>query len=509
MSACVSRFVPSSVWVRFAIVPALVFMATATDRNYLADFWHHLARGRAIVTEGQLLDHDRVTFTVRGQEFQDVNWLTQVAYYHLFEYGGLTCVQVVNAALLALTIALVVVQCRLASGSHIVAMGVGLFTFFGLWQVLTIRPQTMSLLLFALTYFVLDGAKQRRWLLVLPPLLVGLWTNLHGAFPAGLILIGVFLLATVWEDWQRGERVLRSGHSRALLLCLAASVFATLANPYGIAVYRYVGFTSQRAAERRIDEWIAPSVDQWIGLAFFVSLALLLGLIVLVCLRTKRTPTLKELLLLGCFVVLASRSIRMVAWWLIVLAPIAASMIADLLTRARLHKADEVERTRGTAIVFGVIVLAVVFCLPGLQTYNPLLQLTRQGPRVEDDLEAIHAKLNESVAAGRIFSRFEWGEYLSWTCPPRHKIFMDGRIEIYPDSVWQEYEAVTRGWNNWQQILDRYHVNCLVLDREYHAKTGLYARVQQSTDWQPTFQSRDAVLFVRRTAVQTAQRAGE
>ena len=83
------RFLPTDAWVRWLIVPALVFIAMMTDRGFLADFWHHLARGRAMAEEGQLVDRDLFTFTVPGVEFQDVNWLTQVIYYRLYEWGGL------------------------------------------------------------------------------------------------------------------------------------------------------------------------------------------------------------------------------------------------------------------------------------------------------------------------------------------------------------------------------------------------------------------------------------
>src|SRR5947209_6650724 len=106
MTAMARRLVPTDVWVRLALVPALVFIALATDRNYLADFWHHLARGRAICAEGRLVDEDRFTFTVAGQPFRDVNWLSQVAYHALFAQGGLDLVRAVNALTLAAALAL-------------------------------------------------------------------------------------------------------------------------------------------------------------------------------------------------------------------------------------------------------------------------------------------------------------------------------------------------------------------------------------------------------------------
>ena len=68
-------FLPTDAWVRWAIAPVLVFVALVTDRSYLADFWHHLARGQAMAQTGGLVDRDLFTFTVSGQSFQDVNWI--------------------------------------------------------------------------------------------------------------------------------------------------------------------------------------------------------------------------------------------------------------------------------------------------------------------------------------------------------------------------------------------------------------------------------------------------
>ena len=43
----------------------------------------------------------------------------------------------------------------------------------------------------------------------------------------------------------------------------------------------------------------------------------------------------------------------------------------------------------------------------------------------------------DDAAPSRVFTRLEWGEYLDWAAHPKARVFMDGRIEIYPDDVWQ------------------------------------------------------------------------
>jgi hypothetical protein len=102
-------------------------------------------------------------------------------------------------------------MCRKKCGSLPVACAVGVFAFFGTWQLLIVRPQTFSLLLFVLLYAALDFSERRRRLLLFAPLIMALWSNLHGGFPIGLVLIGGYLLiAAVEAWWATGWGVLRT-----------------------------------------------------------------------------------------------------------------------------------------------------------------------------------------------------------------------------------------------------------------------------------------------------------
>jgi hypothetical protein len=491
------RFLPTDAWVRWTFVPMMVFMALVSDHGYLADFWHHLARGRAMAQTGALVDKDQFTFTVFGESFQDVNWLSQLIYFGVFQLGGLALVQVVNASFLAGTLVLLIGVCRRRSGSLFWASLVGAAVFVGIWQVLTIRPQTFSLFLFVLLLDILERSERRPRLLFLPPILLALWTNLHGAFPAGLILMGCFFLAAVI---QYALTMYEAPRASRLGVSLLASAAATLVNPYGWGIYLYVGETSQRAIGRHIDEWMPPSLDQWIGKAFFISLVVLAGLLLLAW-RNSRANGRKPLnvcdgLLLASFLFLAGTSVRMVAWWLLIIAPLAAKWLAELMPQEQ--TTQEAEPTLGAGLTFGLLTLLTILSLPGLQHLQPVLMLRMQ-PRVEADLDAVHAQLRSRLPGGRVFSRFEWGEYLTWSYSPDFAVFMDGRIEIFPDDVWNQYADVTRGVGDWERILDAYHVDALLLDSDYHARTGLLPQVERSSHWHKQFTARKATLYLRTT----------
>jgi hypothetical protein len=470
--------------------PAVVaFIALVTNGDYLCDFWHHLARGRAIVQQGRLVNEDLFTFTVAGQPLVDVNWLTQVGYYELFQIGGLGLVKVCNALIIAATIALVTWQVWRTSKSAVWASGAGIIAFLGCWQTLSIRPQSVSMLFFAGECLALELAGRRRTWLMAPPLLALVWVNVHGAFPLAWVLVGIHFTATVIDGFLKcGWRVIGSKQVHALAGCLAVTMLATLVNPYGWHVYQYVGGTSSLAAQRHIDEWMPPPLGRFIGIMWLASL--LISIVALA--RSRRRLTLLEALMLVAFAILAAGSVRMIVWWFLVLAPILAASLTRLIPRV-LNAVDDDQPAWSNTICAAALALMAVICLPGFAEYNPLIHRHR----TESDLETVAAQIRSQPLSPRIFSRFEWGEYLAWTLAGKATVFMDGRIEIVPDDVWCNYACVTCGGPNWQQILDRYRVDALILDATYHARTGLLAEVEHSPHWRRIDQQGPVVVFAR------------
>jgi hypothetical protein len=213
----------------------------------------------------------------------------------------------------------------------------------------------------------------------------------------------------------------------------------------------------------------------------------------------RRRPNVRDVCLVLCFLPLSCTSARLVVWWLVVTAPLVAVSLAANWPRGRVPEAPEQPSFLATAC-FGVLALLVVLSVPGLAAYHPLLAPARRSaPPTQRALETVAASLPARATPGRIFCRFEWGEYLSWALTPRYTVFMDGRIEIYPDEVWAHYTTLTCGQAGWAALLDRYQVDYLLLDASYHVGTGLLPQVEQSPAWQRLFQVGEAVLFVRRS----------
>jgi hypothetical protein len=477
----------SPAWMRAAFAPALAFIATSANHAYLYDFWHHLARGRAMVETRGIVNRDLFTCTIAGRPIQDIGWLSQVFYYVVYSRAGLPVLELINSLLIALAIGIIVHIVWRETGSMGIAAVAGTFAFLGAWQSLTLRPQTLSLVLFALLYDLLSLAEERIYWLLFVPLVMALWVNLHGAFVAGLILVGGFAAGATWNAWPGG---LRRRRLWCWWLCVLAAGAATLANPYGWGAYHFVSQTATAATARPITEWLPPSPDLWVGKFWIVSLVL-----VVLSLAAGPRPRARDVILILCILPLAASSVRMVVWWAIIITPVLARTLAGL----RPAEAAPAEAP-GTApaVCFAAIIGAALFCAPGLDRFNPLLPAARRAPsRTDQSLDGIVTYMSEHDAPGAIFCRFEWGALLNYRLGSGFPVFMDGRIDAYPDRVWEEYAAVTTARPTWLGILDRYDIKYLVLDQSYHAESGLMDAVQISGQWRQVHSAGEAVLFVR------------
>jgi hypothetical protein len=95
----------------------------------------------------------------------------------------------------------------------------------------------------------------------------------------------------------------------------------------------------------------------------------------------------------------------------------------------------------------------------------------------------------------RVFSRLEWGEYVEFSLPWKQSVFMDGRIEIYPDDLFDEYRRITTAAAGWEDLLDKYRVTVLLLDTHYH--DGLINAASKSPRWRKQTTIGGGVIFVR------------
>ena len=478
------------VWL--AIPAILTLWYSWTSVEYAVDFWHCLVAGRSIWLSGTPLVCDTSTFTIAGNPVLEQAWLGRLSLYGLFNLGGYDLAQFAAGLLYAAALLLTTFLAWRRSGNIRVAAGLGIAVFILAMSNLTVRTQAVSVPLFAVELYVLWRWPGRKWTIGVVALVEIVWANTHGAFPLGIVLPGTFLLAAGWERWRKdGYRGLPADPVvGCYLACVLVGLAAMFCNPRPGSTLDYVAGVASKSSEREIGEWAATSSGSFTGAAFFASI--LLVLIVLAISDRRLKPI--ELLLLVSFAALGHQAQRMVIWWAMVMAPVIAPRIAGLLETWR-GRAVEEDRSAATVFIVLALVGMTALCTPWTRRFNPLLPPAKRQAVADDEPCRVVDFLKREGLQGRAFCTMEWGAYLSWHLDPALKVFIDSRLDNFPDEVWTAYVDAGTVRENWQEILDEYQVDLVVWNRQM--SDALPGVLERSEHWKSAYEDKLGVVYVR------------
>ena len=134
---------------------------------------------------------------------------------------------------------------------------------------MALRPQLFGIVLFALLVWLV--AVRERWprAYLIAPLLIVLWSNLHGSFVLGPVILGYAWLADVaaGRPW------------RTSLVVLVVGTLATLVNPFGSARWTYAANIGVNPAiSGQVTEWQRTSPLAVPGILFYPAVVVTVAL---------------------------------------------------------------------------------------------------------------------------------------------------------------------------------------------------------------------------------------
>jgi len=155
------------------------------------DLFLGLCLGRE-VAHGTFTDPNSWSFILPAQVFVDRAWLSHFLYYVsytlLSSFGPLS----IKAILLACCAAILYCRCRALDVSREIAVLAVTLGMFALAPFLSIRGENFGLLCFlALTTFLTAPPSWGRYRQLGAVLVLALWSNCHGTWPLGVLLIGI------------------------------------------------------------------------------------------------------------------------------------------------------------------------------------------------------------------------------------------------------------------------------------------------------------------------------
>ncbi len=500
MSRTRFRFSIEHLWAVIVLAGIFVFVNTHPIRPY--DFWWHITVGREILTTGQIPAVDIYSFTETGQPYPSYQmfWLMEVFLYAVYKAGGPALVVFIQSLLVTSAYAVLFLVCKLVSNSwRIAALAVLFAAALGLndWNV---RPQGITFLLASLILLAIYQYRRKPrwgWLVTLPVCML-VWVNSHGTFIIGLVLIAIWWGQEVFSILplrinQSHPRQVRRAIIPGIMFIITS--LTCLANPRGIGIIDYLRtLTSNSVVQNMVTEWAAPSFGTLMGTLFFIGLIISAALLVF---SFKHTDFF-QLATFIIFAYLGISTLRGSVWFGLIMAPTLAQSLPPLIDRIKKPVQDgaqnEGSRVLNITILALVIVLAVL-SLPWLKSALPLPAAKAGLISTETPIQATEALLKDAPP-GRVFNSMSFGSYLIWAAFPRYQVFVDSRIELFPEKIWLDYLAISNAEGGWEASLKNYGVNTLMLSPQ--DQPALIDAASRSSAWQMVYQDPTATIFTRK-----------
>lgn len=393
-------------------------------------FWH-LRTGEWILQHHAVPQTDPFSSALHGKPWQAYSWLFELIVIKLFYRLGLTgIVAYTSAMVLAVTVAIYSMVKRLQADITLAVL-ITFATGFAIGRLYMPRPWMFTILFFVLELSILMRARRtgRTRELVWLPLIFALWANIHIEYIDGLLVLGLAVaesFAARW--WSAAETRIRPV---AMVTAFAASILATLVNPYGWRVYSVVFDYGSRLATAGS---ALNSVSELQSIPFRNAAdfaILLLALLSSAALAWQRRFVLFETALLGFAAVVSFRSQRDI--WLI--AIVSAAILASRISLNREPQSPLPARALLASVVAAGLLLFAGF--RAMHVDNAILQTEVSKSLPAKAVQAIHA----GGYAGPVFDDYNWGGYLIWSL--RMPVSMDGRASFYGD------EKITRSIKTW------------------------------------------------------------
>lgn len=400
---------------------------------YEPDLWWHLAHGRE-TAQGRFVRTNVFSFGYSDYRQHYTSWLFDTLAYTSWRAGGAITIQVLQASFLGLTLFLLYRACRVRSPAWSVGV-VLLLGFFVLEPRAIPRPHLVSFAGLAGCTLLIERAMARR---AARPLWwsipwIAVWSNFHVECVFGVILLGTF----AGMEWVRPRSLPRS-EARTAISIIVLSAMATLGNPYGWGLIRYLYENWSVPEILTIAELLPPPFVPYRAFYFYVFVCA-----IAMALRW-RDIRLWQIVAIAGFAIAGARHLRLTPLVLLASAPTVAAALTAVAAN--------------TIIRRGIVAAAIVAGLAVSRV--PVDRLVTQFS-VGDSAIAPQAFFSDAAIAfvhkadlrGNVFNSHNLGGYLAWTLYPRVRIFQDSRLQAYPPEHFLSILVASQSEADWDVLV--------------------------------------------------------
>lgn len=394
------------------------------------DIWARLIAGKSVFENGIILKNDFLSYTPT-HSWYDHEWLSGTVFYYLttiadkFHKTTIEMLSAFKSILTFLIFALAAICTAVRKPKYSPPYQILYFTFaaFAANVVFasTIRCHMFTFLFFTLWILVLELYRKykKNSLLIILPITMILWANMHGGCISGL---GLLLIYAAGEFLNKKD-------FRPYLITLFVSFLVLFINPYGIDYVKFL-FAAGTMNRNLISEWNSPfcmlkqTYKFTVFFLFMGIIALLEPLVIKINIRKTDKTKIILLTLTALIAVLYTK------------------LLPFFVITASIFMFDDVYRILGkiscltnfinhkNLVIYALILLISLTVIDTNDKHRYGFINHAMYP-----YKAVQF-IKENALVGNLFTEFSYGSYCIYKLYPQNKIFMDGRYEeVYNPSL--------------------------------------------------------------------------
>ncbi len=457
------------------------------------DLWARLIAGSFIVENFNILKYDFLSYTPT-HPWYDHEWGASVFFYIALKYFGDSGLILLKGILASITVFFCYKTVELHKPKSTTPYNILYFICMFLAALKTLGPTTRCLLFtclfFSIFLYILEKARLgKKNILILLPILMIFWSNIHGGCISGLGLLGIYTAGEFLNKKTYKEYIY------TLLGCL----IALFINPYG---FEYVKFLFYAATMDRtfITEWTSPFhpmyIKGYIRYKIYLGIMLLTQFVFILKNKIHYEKLDKtKLILIVLMAYLSITHIRHQTFFIFTAGTLLYDEFYSLFNegiryiRKKLHL-ENTEFIKSFCLLKDIIIyfLLLLVSLPTLISTDKEIRITEtEYPRYA--IEFI--KINN--IKGNLFINFDWGSYAAYKLYPQNLIVMDGRYEeVYNPDLLLELKNFHLLKNDWDKIIRDYKTDVMIIEKKY----PVFNKMLEQDNWTLVFENNLSGVFV-------------
>jgi hypothetical protein len=500
LSKNIFRFVFPSVLDTIFIVILIFILFIDAGAHILrdADTGFHIMTGYFILDNLQFPSRDIFSYSCAGQEWVAFSWGTGVVFALLDTVSGLNGVVIFSALLILATI-FITYRLLISWKINFFVLILSVITVTSLMSIHWLaRPHLFTIFFTALTFYILEMARNNKKLYWLIPLIILFWVNFHPGFISGFFLLGAYGLGNILEYLiaSKDQKQVLLERIKSLIIIGFVSLAMTLFNPYGFKLYPYIYDTLTSF-------WIVNATSEYLTPNFHGTLAVIVyelviaGLILFGFLKNKKVLDLPKLIILIFWLHLSLFAIRNIALFGVIAVPCLALLMQNSFeslndenlkqTSDRLLQTETQFKYHTWPVV--IILIAIIASLnQGFLFGKNIINCQFSPLKIPVNAMAFY---EQNPIEGNLLNQDNWGGYLIYKYPDV-KVFMDGRLDMYQQDFLDEYQKVIFVKPGWQDIIEKYNIKWVL----FANNTIFHNFLETNPNWQKVYEDSLASIFV-------------